>query len=78
MGLINEKENPELILELLKNNQKLITNDDSNDKTFQLIHKIINNYEQLKILKNDKNENVNININNYLSKFSVKNNKKMG
>ena len=73
MGLINEKENPELILELLKNNQKLITNDDSNDNTFQLIHKIINNYEQLKILKNDKNENVNININNYLSKFSVKN-----
>ena len=52
MGLINEKENPELILELLKKNQKLITNNDSNENTFQLIHNIINNYEK-SICNND-------------------------
>ncbi len=71
MGLINEKENPELILELLKKNQKLITNNDSNENTFQLIHNIINNYEQLKKLKEEKNEHIEINNNNYLSNFSV-------
>ena len=73
MGIINEKENSELILELLKKNQQLIKNNDSNENSFQLIHKIINNYEDLKKLKNEKNENVDINNNNYLSKFTVKN-----
>ena len=73
MGIINEKENSELILELLKKNQQLIKNNDSNENSFQLIHKIINNYEDLKKLKNEKNEHVDINNNNYLSKFTVKN-----
>ncbi len=60
MGLINEKEDPTVILDLLKKNQDLIHNHDSNEISFHLIHKIINYYEDLQnLVKNEKKQSTN-------------------
>ena len=60
MGLINEKEDPTVILDLLKKNQDLIHNHDSIEISFHLIHKIINYYEDLQnLVKNEKKQSTN-------------------
>ena len=76
MGLINEKEEPSLILELLKENQSLIENNASNEYSFELIHKIINYYEELQsiIKKNEKKSFIETNDNNNYN-FPIKNKK---
>ena len=76
MGLINEKEEPSLILELLKENQSLIENNGSNEYSFELIHKIINYYEELQsiIKKNEKKSFIETNDNNNYN-FPIKNKK---
>jgi hypothetical protein len=76
MGLINEKEEPSLILELLKENQSLIENNGSNEYSFELIHKIINYYEELQsiIKKNEKKSFIETN-DNYNYNFPIKNKK---
>ena len=67
MGLINEKEDPELILDLLNKNKSLLNKQNSNENSFKLIYKIIIYYEKLKaLIKNEKNELLN-NNNNYLT-----------
>ena len=64
MGLINEKEDPDLILDLLNKNKSLINKQNSNDYSFKLIYKIIVYYENLKdLVKNDKNNSLNNNNN---------------
>ncbi len=76
MGLINEKEEPSLLLELLKENQSLIENNGSNEYSFELIHKIINYYEELQsiIKKNEKKSFIDTNDNNNYN-FPIKNKK---
>ena len=76
MGLINEKEEPSLLLELLKENQSLIENNASNEYSFELIHKIINYYEELQsiIKKNEKKSFIETNDNNNYN-FPIKNKK---
>ena len=69
MGLINEKEDPELILDLLNKNKSLLNKQNSNENSFKLIYKIIIYYEKLKaLIKNEKNEL----SNNKRNKSSIK------
>ena len=77
MGLINEKDSPEEILKMLKQNQNSIPLNDSFGNSFTLVHKIINYYEDLNcILKNgiEKNKN-NISKEKTLNSFSILDNK---
>ena len=69
MGLINEKEDPELILDLLNKNKTLINKQNSNEFSFKLIYKIIIYYEKLKeLVKNDKNNSLHNTNNNLTTK----------
>ena len=71
MGLINEKEDPTIILDLLKKNQDLIHNNDTNEFSFHLILKIINHYKRLKNMIKNENNNTSKGNNNYIpSNFS--------
>ena len=60
MGIINEKDNPEEIIKLLKQKQNSIPLDDSFGNSFILIHKIINYYDDLNsFIQKDKEKNKN-------------------
>ena len=73
MGIINEKDNPEEIIKLLKQKQNSIPLDDSFGNSFILIHKIINYYDDLNsLIKKDKEKNKNsISQDKTLNSFSI-------
>ena len=81
MGLINEKEEPEIILKLLIQNQNKIPQN-YNQNSYKLIHKILNYYQFFESLlhkgeKNDKNNNIQNNTitNNISFKYKIDINK---
>ena len=81
MGLINEKEEPEIILKLLIQNQNKIPQN-YNQNSHKLIHKILNYYQFFESLlhkgeKNDKNNNIQNNTitNNISFKYKIDINK---
>ena len=70
-AILSKKEDPTIILDLLKKNQDLIHNNDTNEFSFHLIHKIINHYKRLKNMIKNENNNTSKGNNNYIpSNFS--------